>query len=427
MTRAIDLSLDAVRPAPRAGWIERIARRAMLSRLAGLRGGQIVIEHGTSTHRVGTLTGSDDPRARIRVRDGAFWGDVAFGGSVGAGGSYIEGRWTCDDLTALVRILAKNRAALERLDGGLARLVVPLLRRFHARNTNSRDGSRRNIAAHYDLGNDFFRLFLDETMSYSCAFFERDDTTLEEASVAKLDRVCRKLDLGPADHVVEIGTGWGGFALHAAGRYGCRVTTTTISAKQYEVATERVRAAGLEDRVELLLEDYRDLGGTYDKLVSIEMIEAVGHEFLDTYFRRCQELLRDDGSMLLQAITIADRHHDEALRNVDFIQRYVFPGSYIPSISSISASVARATDFSIVQLEDIGLHYARTLGEWRERFAASVDEVRALGYPDEFVRMWEFYLSYCEGGFAERAISDVHVLLQRPGCRASPALPESGA
>src|SRR5690606_1373140 len=284
-------------------------------------------------------------------------------------------------------------------------------------NRNSRDGSRRNIQAHYDLGNDFFALFLDPTMNYSCGIFESAEATMEQASIAKMDAICRKLDLQPGDHLLEIGTGWGALAIHAARHFGCRVTTTTISREQHALAAARIREAGLGDRIELLRRDYRDLEGRYDKLVSVEMIEAVGHRFLDTYFRRCSSLLKDDGLMLLQAITIRDEHYAQALKSVDFIQRFVFPGGFIPSVAAMSASMARTTDMQLLHLQDIGLHYATTLRRWRQRFFDNVAAVRALGYPDSFVRLWEFYLCYCEGAFLERNIGNVQMLLAKPRSR----------
>ena len=274
-------------------------------------------------------------------------------------------------------------------------------------------GSRRNIAAHYDLGNDFFELVLDPTMTYSCGYFETDDSTLEQASIAKYDRICRKLDLEPDDHVIEIGTGWGGFAVHAARRYGCRVTTTTISEQQLEFARERVRALGLEGRIELLSSDYRDLEGDYDKLVSIEMIEAVGLEFLDRYFSCCSDLLRPGGVMALQAIIIDERFFERARRSVDFIQRYIFPGSAIPSLAAMERSIRTASELDIVDVEDITTHYPPTLRGWRERLRENVERIRALGYSQVFERMFEFYLSYCEGGFLERSIGDVQVTLKK--------------
>ena len=335
----------------------------------------------------------------------------------------MSGFWSCDDLTALTRIITRNRDVLDGIETGLARLTIPLRKLFHFLHRNSKHGSRHNIAAHYDLGNDFFALFLDETMTYSCGIFEREDSTLQDASIAKIDRICQKLQLSPNDHMLEIGTGWGTFALHAARQYGCRVTTTTISQEQYEFALQRVHAAGLSDQITVLRQDYRDLKGQYDKLGSIEMIEAVGYAFYDTYFTCCSNLLKPNGIMLLQAIIIADQLYEQAKRSVDFIQRYIFPGSCIPSITTISQSLARATDMRLFHMEDITLHYAETLRHWRERFFANLNRVRALGYSEEFIRMWEFYLCYCEGGFRERVIGDVQMLLTKPLCQRKPILP----
>jgi cyclopropane-fatty-acyl-phospholipid synthase len=288
---------------------------------------------------------------------------------------------------------------------------------LHALNRNTRHGSRRNIAAHYDLGNDFYSLWLDPTMMYSCAWYGSEDTPLEEAAVAKLDRICRKLALSPDDRVMEIGTGWGGFAIHAARNYGCHVTTTTISREQHDYAKQAIRDAGLEDRITLLFRDYRDLEGRFDKLVSIEMIEAVGHEYQAQFFGKCCELLEPHGQMLLQAITIADQRFDSYKNSVDFIKRYIFPGGCLTSVTAMSNLMTRHTDMRAVHIEDIGPHYAATLRHWRERFFANIDRVRGLGYPDEFVRMWDFYLSSCESAFIERAIGDVQMLIMRPHAR----------
>ena len=306
---------------------------------------------------------------------------------------------------------------MDGMDSGWARLSRPLHKVFHWLNRNSREGSARNIAAHYDLGNPLYELMLDPTMAYSCGIFADANSTLEEASLAKFDAVCRKLGLRQGERVVEIGTGWGGLALHAAANYGVHVTTTTISREQHEYAREKIARAGLGDRITLLLEDYRDLKGRFDKAMSIEMIEAVGADYLDTYLAKCSSLLEPHGAMLLQAITIQDQHYEQARRSVDYIQRYIFPGSFIPSVQAISASLTRATDLKIFHLEDIGPHYARTLREWRHNFMGQLDKVRALGYPDSFVRMWEFYLCYCEGGYVERQLGDVQLLLTKPGCR----------
>jgi len=403
----------------RIGWLDALARRAVFAKLTQLCEGQVTVIDGGERRVFGQ---GGDLTATVQVRDPRFYRAVALGGSLGSGEAYMDGLWEVDDLTALCRIIVRNSASRWEIEKGWARLTGPAHRLFHALRRNSPAGSRRNIAAHYDLGNDFFRLFLDETMMYSCAVFPREDSSLAEASVHKTERICRKLALRPEDHLLEIGTGWGGFAVHAARRYGCRITTATVSQEQHDFARERVRAAGLEERVEVLLEDYRELKGQYDKIVSIEMIEAVGHQYFDTYFRRCCELLEPDGLMLLQAITMSDWAFEDHRRTVDFIKRYIFPGSCIPSVAAIGGSLARVTDMRLVHLEDIGPHYARTLRAWRERFLASIDQIRAMGFAEEFVRMWEFYLCYCEAGFAERYISDAQLLLARPGNRRAPVL-----
>ncbi len=412
-------TLPRIAPAstPKPHFLDGIAARAVHARLAGIEHGELVLHEAGSEYRYGERTARCSLTATLRIHDARFYSDMAFGGSIGAGEAYMQGWWSVDDLTALVRILICNRSVLDGMEGGLARLTGPLQKALHWFNRNTREGSRRNIAAHYDLGNDFFRLFLDPTLMYSSAIFENAGMTLEEAQLARLERICRALELQSSDHLLEIGTGWGGMAMHAARHYGCRVTSTTISREQFDLARERIEQAGLSDRITVLLEDYRDLTGSYDKLVSIEMVEAVGHQFYDDYFGQCGRLLNDDGLMLLQAITIADQRYEQARRSVDFIQRYIFPGSTIPSVTAMLDSVTRFSDMRLVSLLDIGPHYATTLRMWRENFNREREAVRALGYPESFLRMWEFYLCYCEGGFEERVISDAQLLFAKPGNR----------
>ncbi len=395
--------------------IERLARRAVLARFAGLTHGRIEISEGDQRWVLGGR--APGPVARLTILHPRTWADVALAGTIGSGEAFMAGAWTCDDLTSLIRILVLNRATLDGLEGGWARFSAPLFRLAHAWNRNTPGGSRRNISAHYDLGNEFFALFLDREMMYSSAYFPSAAATLEEASTAKLERICARLELKPGDHLLEIGTGWGGMAIHAARHHGCRVTTTTISKRQHELATARVHAAGLEDRVTVLLSDYRDLTGTYDKLVSIEMIEAVGWQFYETYFRTCARLLKPAGLMVIQAITIADQQYETAKRCVDFIQRHIFPGSCIPSLTALGNAMTRASDLRVVASEDHAPHYARTLACWRERFLAKRGEAAALGCSETFLRMWEFYLCYCEGGFHERVLGLVHLTIAKPGYR----------
>ena len=414
------LSIDSpefLNKAVKPGWLDRTARRIVLSKLERLRFGEVTIVEKDRRQTFGRADDDFPLAVTVTLKSPAFYGDIAFGGSIGAGEAYIQDYWEASDLVALGRILLRNREVLDSMEGGAAVLTRPLQKAFHWLNRNTRSGSRRNIAAHYDLGNDFYALWLDPEMMYSCAWYEDESASLETASVAKLDRICRRLGLGPGDRVVEIGTGWGGFAVHAAKHYGCHVTTTTISRQQHDYARERIDRENLGDRITLLQEDYRDLDGRFDKLVSIEMIEAVGHEYLDAYFRKCASLLKPDGELLIQAITIADQRYQSARRRVDFIKRYVFPGGFLPSVTAMTSALTRNTDLRAIHIEDIGLHYARTLRDWRQRFLARIDEVRRQGFSDEFIRLWDFYLTYCESAFLERAIGDVHLHAIKPGAR----------
>lgn len=399
----------AEHPARRSHLISNLARPLVLTRLKSLSHGRLRLHDGPSTYDFGD--GSGDP-ITLDVLDPAFYADIAFGGSVGAGESFMLGHWQTDDLTRLLRLFLRNRATMDSMESGIARLSAPLRLAAHWLHRNTRSGSRRNIRAHYDLGNDFFELMLDPTMMYSCGLYEHPGMSLGEASVAKLDAICRKLALEPTDHVLEIGTGWGGFAMHAAARYGCRVTTTTVSPSQFELAQARIARAGLSDRITVLLKDYRDLTGKYSKLVSIEMIEAIGHQYFREFFRVASERLAPGGRMLLQSITIAERHYESARDSVDFIKRYIFPGCCIPSVGALTQAMA-SSHLRLEHFEDIGPHYATTLAHWRDNFQAHRDRVRAMGYPETFCRMWSFYLCYCEAGFAERTLGDAQFLLIR--------------
>jgi cyclopropane-fatty-acyl-phospholipid synthase len=395
-------------------WIDKVCRPLLCSRLSKLEVGQVTIVDCDGEQLFGTIDQSGELSVEIKVVDQRFYSDIAFGGTVAAGEAYMQGYWHCNNLTALVRIMLRNRQVMDQVEGGFSLFKAPLLRLLHWLNRNSQAGSRRNIEAHYDLGNAMFECFLDPTMMYSCAYYPSNSSTLNEAATAKLQRICDKLQLSESDHVIEIGTGWGGFAVYAATNYGCKVTTTTISKQQFEVAQQRVIDAGLQDKVTLLMEDYRDLQGTYNKLVSIEMIEAVGPQYLDTYFAKCSSLLTSDGIMLIQAITIQDQFYDQAIKSVDFIQRYIFPGGFIPSVTAICSAVKKSTDTRLFQMEDIGPHYATTLSDWRKNFFNNLDKIKSLGYSDQFVAMWEFYLCYCEGGFLERTLGTSHLVFVKP-------------
>jgi len=416
----IPVDVDA-RRAETPSALARLGRKLLLAQFEQLQHGELRVVEPDGERRFGQRTPRCDLSVTVHVEHPQMFADAAFGGTVGAGEAYIRGLWRCDDLTALVRLFVVNRELMNGMDSRWSLVSRPFLKLFHVLNRNSRNGSARNIAAHYDLGNELYSLMLDPTMAYSCGIFEQPESTLEQASVAKFDAVCRKLALRPGERVIEIGTGWGGLAMHAAANYGCHVTTTTISREQHDYARDKIARAGLQDRITLLLEDYRELKGTYDKAMSIEMIEAVGADYLDTYLAKCSSLLEDHGAMLLQAITIQDQHYDQARKSVDFIQRFIFPGSFIPSVGVITESLGRVSDLKVFHLEDIGPHYATTLRLWRERFFENIAQVRRIGYPESFVRLWEYYLCYCEGGFAERQLGDVQFLLTKPGCR-RPAL-----
>jgi cyclopropane-fatty-acyl-phospholipid synthase len=364
------------------------------------------------------------PSAAIHVDDPLFYRYIVTGGAIGGAEAYMDGHFHCDDLTSVIRIMALNRKAIDHMEGKGGHLWQPVLRMWHWLNRNNYSGSQKNIATHYDLGNDFFELFLDPTLTYSCGVFDSKEASMEQASIAKYDRLCRKLGLTKDDHVLEIGTGWGGFAIHAATHYGCRVTTTTISREQYDLAQQRVREAGVDDRVELLFKDYRDLEGTYDKLVSIEMIEAVGIRHWDDYFRVCGERLGPEGIMALQAISVRDQDFANSKKSVDFIKRYIFPGGQLVSHAALTQAMARASDLHITHFEDITAHYALTLGRWHDRMLENVDRMRAMGLPDRFLAMWEYYLCYCQGSFAERAIGVFQMVFEKPLCRRDPLLGE---
>lgn len=402
--------------------LEAAGRRLVLSALSRIeRGGvRLVDERGNTAFEPaggGRVT-------TVRISNASFYAAVAFGGSVGVAESYMDGAWTTDNLPALIETITINLSAMNAVDGWLARAMSPFSTAAYRLDRNTRAGSRRNIVAHYDLGNDFFGLFLDPTMTYSCGIFENGAATLEEAQVEKIDRACRKLGLSPGDHLLEIGTGWGALAVHAASRYGCCVTTTTISDEQHRHATRRVKDAGLVDRVTVIKTDYRDIRGRFDKIVSIEMLEAVGAENLRRYFDVCSGLLKPEGAALIQSIVIRDQFFREASRHQDFVKKYIFPGSCLPSVAAIIDATARRTDLRLWHMEDIGPHYATTLRLWREAFLARLDTVHAMGFDDRFIRMWDYYLAYCEGAFLARHIGDVQMLFTKPMCR---ILPPSGA
>ena len=407
----------------RGTFIDRLSRKLFFALIKDFKIGKLTLVEKNQQYQFGQLSKRVSSQATIHVHHPRFYTSTVFGGSIGSAEAYMAGLWSTSHLTDVIRLVILNQQMMEKMDKGWSWLSDPVHRLYHYFRRNTLKGSKENIVVHYDLGNDFYRLFLDKTLTYSCGIFENENSTLEDASIAKYDRICRKLQLCPEDHVIEIGSGWGGFSIHAAKNYGCRVTTTTISDEQYDLAEKRIAASGLSHRIRLLRKDYRHLGGKFDKLVSIEMIEAVGHHYLDSFFQICSRLLKANGMMILQAITIVDQMFDAHKRSVDFSKRYIFPGSCIPSIHAMMCSISRKTDLKLFHLEDITPHYVRTLAEWRKRFFDRIDDVRAMGFSETFIRMWEYYLCYCEGGFAERYIGDVQMLFTKPMCRMEPLLP----
>ncbi len=389
----------------------QVAKAVVLRLLRGIQYGQLVLQDGESCHCFGK---DESLQAVVTVCHADFYQKVLFGGSIGGGEAYIAHLWEVDDLTRLVRIMVLNMALLDKMEQGFAFLLRPYHLVQHLLRRNSRRRAKRNILSHYDLGDEMYQSFLDPTMMYSSAIYPNAESSLEEAAVHKLEVICKKMNLQPTDRVIEIGSGWGGFAIHAAGNYGCHITTTTISDAQFSEAEKRIAAAGLRDKITLLRQDYRDLTGRYDKLVSIEMIEAVGHEYLPEFFAKCASLLKEDGLMFLQAITISDDKYAQYVHSVDFIQRYIFPGGCLPSKQRMLDLIAAKTDLVADHLEEYGFHYARTLKDWRTRFNQAFSSLKTHGYDETFRRLWEFYFCYCEGGFLEQSISVVHLVASRP-------------
>ena len=396
--------------------MNHLYKKIIHQRLSQIKDAHIIIKDGKSINKFGK---PGNLSAKINILDTVFYKTIILGGTIGASESFIRGEWSSPNLTNVIRVLARNTEAQDKLENLFTLLSQPFLKVMHKLNENSVRGSKKNISRHYDLSNDFFNLFLDKNMMYSSAIYKSRKTSLEDASANKLDVICKKLNLKKTDHVIEIGTGWGGFAIYAAKNYSCQVTTTTISIEQYKFAKQKIKEAGLGKKIKVLLKDYRLLKGQYDKLVSIEMIEAVGYQFYDEYFKIISQLLKNDGEALIQAITIKDQRYSKAIQSVDFIQKYIFPGSCIPSITAIQNSLTSSTDLVINDIRDIGHHYARTLADWRKRFLKNKQEIRKLGFDDKFLRMWLFYFAYCEGGFEEKVISDIHLHITKPGYRNS--------
>jgi cyclopropane-fatty-acyl-phospholipid synthase len=409
--------------ADRPVMLDRLCRRLLLSQLARVASARITLLDRGQRLTFGEVRGDNDPRCTITVHHPRFYRDAVVGGHLAAAEGYIHGLWDCDDLTALVRVFARNLSLSDEMDRLSVRVGGALLRAGHALRRNTLAGSRSNIAAHYDLGNDFFELLLDPTLCYSCAVFDAPEMSLMDAQVAKLDRLIDKLGLSPDQHLLEIGTGWGALAVRAAERTGCRVTTTTLSKQQHAHAERLIAERGLGDRVTLLLRDYRELGGRYDKLASVEMIEAVGHRFFGRFFEACAKLLKPTGRGVVQSITLPDQRYDSARKCVDFIKKFVFPGSCIPSIAVLQQAMSRASDLRLTHLEELGPHYATTIRKWSDNLHDQRERVLERGYPRELIRLWDFYLAYCEGGFIERNIGLAQFEVRKPGCVDPPLTP----
>jgi cyclopropane-fatty-acyl-phospholipid synthase len=401
-------------------WFEKRCRSVVFKTLDKLAYGSLeIIEHdqrfhfGSKDNHANESSETNAVKGTLVVRDHSLYKDLVLKGSIGFAEAYIDGKWTSPNLTSVIRIFAKAQQVIDQLEsnkGWVSRIKNALI---HRANRNTHKGSKNNISAHYDLGNELYTRFLDPKMMYSAAIYPDEDASLEDAQLNKLNVICERLALKESDHLIEIGTGWGGLAIHAAQHYGCRVTTTTISEEQHEYAKQKITELGLQGKITLLKKDYRDLQGHYDKLVSIEMIEAVGYEFLPSFFNQCNALLKPGGKMLLQSITIADQRFDYYRKNVDFIQRYIFPGGFLPSVTEISHRTTRHTDMVIESIDDIGLDYAKTLAHWREKFLESWHELTDFGYDEHFKRLWLYYFGYCEGAFLERSTSTVHVVLRK--------------
>lgn len=396
-------------------------RKLIFSQLEKLSTGSIVLNEDGQTFVFGRAS-EELPTVHIQVSDKRTYKMVLTGGTIGAAEAYMLGCWFVDDLVNLIQLMLKNRAALQNMESRFSWVKKSWNSFLDKSRLNSLSGSKKNIVAHYDLSNDFFGLFLDPEMMYSSAIYTPKHNDLNAASVYKLQHICERLDLNENDHLVEIGSGWGGMAIYAAQNYGCRVTTTTISDEQYSYAKEKIERLGLSEKITLLKKDYRALEGRFDKLVSIEMIEAVGHQFYAQFFKQVSRLLKPTGLALIQAITTTDSRYELEKNKSDFIRRYIFPGGCLPSNNIISTMLSRCTDMQCVGLEDITYHYARTLRDWREKFLAALPQVKDMGFDDVFIRMWEFYLAYCEGGFKERQINTAQFLFAKPQAQCLPAI-----
>lgn len=400
-------------------WLDVLCKKLVHNQFQRTIKGSLVLVEGKERFAYGDLNG-EGVNAEIHVHDINAYKRVLFGGTIGAGEAFMHREWDSPDVLKVIEFFLLNQKEMGNMESSFSFIKKFVVSAVDLFNVNSIGGAKKNIRAHYDLNNDFFSLFLDPSMMYSSAIFEKEGASLESASAHKLDHICRRLDLKPSDHLVEIGSGWGGLAIHAATHFGCRVTTTTISNEQYDYARDKVQRLGLTDKVEVLNKDYRLLEGKYDKLVSVEMIEAVGHRYLNQFFEKCSSLLKENGLALIQAITMGDARFEKQKDKVDFIRKYIFPGGCLPSSAAISKAVMKHTNLHCVGYEDITFHYAKTLEHWRNRFMSKLPDVESLGFDDVFQRMWHFYLAYCEGGFRQRVIHTGQFVFAKPECRKLP-------
>ena len=414
-TMQVDTLAEKIKTPTKATLLTSVFKNGLKKKLGHLSVGCINVKDGDDKFSFGDT--DSELQVNVQVHSQEFYVMTGSGGAMGIAEAYILGYWTSDDVVILMRIILKNRSILLSLNDGFAKILNPINKLIHRSRQNTLKGSKENILAHYDLSNDFYKLWLDPTMTYSCAYFMDTNTTLEDASIEKLDRMCRKLKLSEKDNILEVGTGWGSFSIHAAKNYGCSITTTTISDAQHEYAKVRVVEEGLESKINVINKDYRKLEGQYDKIVSIEMIEAVGYEYIPEYFRKLSSLLKPDGLMAIQGITYNDQNFDTYKDSVDFIKKYIFPGSCLISISQIIDVIKNKTDLSMIDMEDITRHYAETLNRWRKNFMSVLPEVKEMGYSKAFINMWEFYFLYCEAGFLERNIGDVQMVFAKSGAR----------
>ena len=411
----VDHLADAVKTPKKSTFLTSIFKSGLQKKFKNLETGHISVNDGDETFTFGDS--NSDEKVSVDIHSQEFYVMTGSGGALGIAEAYVAGYWSSDDVVKLFQIILRNRNILLSLEKGFAKLIKPINKMIHRGRQNTLKGSKENILAHYDLSNDFYKLWLDPSMTYSCAFFNNDSVTLEEASIEKLDRICRKLDLSEDDSVLEIGTGWGSFSIHAAKNYGCKITTTTISDAQFDYARSRIKDEGLESKITLINKDYRDLDGKYDKIVSIEMIEAVGYEYIPDYFSKLSSLLNNNGLVALQGITYNDQNFEVYKDSVDFIKKYIFPGSCLISIAQIIDVIKKDTDLAMVDMEDITKHYAVTLNRWRKNFMDVIPKVKEMGYSQAFINMWEFYFLYCEAGFSERNIGDVQMIFAKSGSR----------